>query len=104
MELEFGQVMTLERRRQQMATYFLTCAFDLKNRFQRILNNQVDKITNSLHLQGSIPGGRLSFMLCQEVEKTEDVKFTLVKRVQKIWGGFKKDGVSASARGVRFQI
>ena len=85
-----------------MATYLLTRAFDLV--FQRILNNQVNKITTSLHLQGGIPSGRLSFMLCQEVEKTEDVNFTLVKRVQKISDGFQKDGVPASARGVRFQI
>ena len=53
MELEFGPVMALEKRRQQM-TRFWTRIFNLKNRFQRILNNQVDSITNSRHLQQSI--------------------------------------------------
>ena len=34
-----------------MATYLSTLVFDRNNRFQRILNNQVDNVANSLHLQ-----------------------------------------------------
>ena len=73
-----------------MTAYLLSCVFDLKNLFQRIFI-----FITTLHLQGSMASGRFSFMLCQEVEKMEDVNFTLVKRGRKILGCFQKDGVPA---------
>ena len=54
MELEFKAVLALEKRKQQIMTYSENVFLISKIVPQRILNNQVESITNSRNLHESI--------------------------------------------------
>ena len=61
-----------------MTTYFSAPKFDLNNGFQRILSNQVDNVTNSLHLLEVSPVEVLFLCYVKKFKKMEDVSFVYV--------------------------